>query len=246
MPVYFIHSDQIRQNRIHLDKTLQHHLRNVLRLKVGESILFVDERPRRYLARVIVSHPNPIALTIESETLPPPKNSPTIRLAVALIKKDRMDWLVQKATELGVSRFTPIITARTVIRPDMKHMQHQRTRWEKIAREAAQQSCRWHIPVIDGPLPLQTFLSEKCDDDFHLICTERLLSHSAQTAVQDALSKQKKGGTVLIGPEGGWDMTEQDKAAAAGFFPLSLGERILRTETAALAILSILQYEINQ
>lgn len=244
MPVYFIHSNQIVQNQVHLDKTLQHHLRNVLRLKVGEQILLVDEHPKRYEARVIASHPNPIALTIESEILPPPRNSPTIRLAVALIKKDKMDWLVQKATELGVSSITPIISARTVIRPDMKNTQHQHTRWEKIALEAAQQSCRWDLPRIDAPTALETLLSEKQDDAFHLICAERYVADSAQTNIRDFISR-KKAGTILIGPEGGWETFERAKSEAAGYVPLSLGEQILRTETAALAALSILQYETN-
>ena len=176
MPVYFIRSEQIDQNQVHLDKNLQHHLRNVLRLKVGESILLVDEHPKRYEARVTASHPHPIALSIESETLPPLQNSPTIRLAVALIKKDKMDWLVQKATELGVSRISPLITARTVIRPEMKKTLHQQTRWEKIAREAAQQSCRWDVPCIDAPLSFEALLSEKSEeknDHFQMICTER-------------------------------------------------------------------------
>lgn len=244
MPVYFIRSDQIEQNQVHLDKSLQHHLRNVLRLKVGERILLVDERPRRYEARVIASHPNPIALIIESETLPLLQNSPTIRLAVALIKKDKMDWLVQKATELGISRLTPIISTRTIIRPDMRRTEQQMSRWEKIAQEAAQQSCRWDIPVIDAPLSLETLLSEKCDDGFQLICAERHVVRSDQTTLRDAVFRHDGSGTVLIGPEGGWDASERDKAEAVGFLPISLGEEILRTETAALAILSILRYEI--
>ncbi len=121
MPVYFIRSEQIDQGHVHLDKTLQHHLRNVLRLKVGETVLLVDEYPKRYETRVTASHPQPITLSIESEILPPLQNSPTIRLVVAFIKKDKMDWLLQKATELGVSSFTPLITERTVIRPEMKN-----------------------------------------------------------------------------------------------------------------------------
>ncbi len=244
MPVYFIRSEQIDQNQVHLDKNLQHHLRNVLRLKVGECILLVDEHPKRYEARVTASHPHPIALSIESETLPPLKNSPTIRLAVAFIKKDKMDWLVQKATELGVSSFTPLITERTVIRPEMKNTLHQQTRWEKIAREAAQQSCQWRIPHIETPLPFETFLSEKNHDAFQVICTERHVSLPGQTNIRDAISGKNRG-TILIGPEGGWTTSEQSQAGAAGFNPISLGEHILRTETAALAILSILQYESN-
>lgn len=244
MPVYFIRSNQILQNQVHLDTALQHHLRNVLRLKVGELIYLVDEHPKRYEARVIASHPKPIALTIESETLPPPDNFPTIRLAVSLIKKEKMDWLVQKATELGVSRLTPLISARTVVRPDMKRIKHQNERWGKIALEAAQQSCRWNVPTIDAPQSLEVFLSEPSENDFHFICSEQDAALSCQTGIQKAVSGEKTGGTVLIGPEGGWSTSEQKRAEAAGFLPLSLGKRILRTETAALAVLSILQYEI--
>jgi len=245
MPVYFIRSDQIVQHQVQLDKTLQHHLRNVLRLKVGETIRLVDEGPKCYEARVIASHPNPIALEIESETLPPSGTLPTIRLAVALLKKEKMDWLVQKATELGVSRLTPLISTRTVVRPDPKRTLHQHERWQKIALEAAQQSCRWHVPSIDAPLSLEAVLSEApAEETFRFICSERHAPDSCKAAIQERLSAGKPDGTILIGPEGGWTTAELNQADAAGFHAISLGERVLRTETAALAILSILQYEI--
>ncbi len=245
MPVYFIRSDRIVRQQVHLDPALQHHLRNVLRLKVGESVRLVDEHPKAYTARVIASHPNPITLKIESETLPPGDAFPTIRLAVALLKKEKMDWLVQKATELGISRLSPLVSARSIVRPNPKRALHRRARWQKIALEAAQQSCRWDIPAIDAPLSLQTLLSEApAPDSFRLICSERHAAGSCQAVIQEGLSGKTRSGTILIGPEGGWTADELEQADAAGFHAISLGERILRTETAALAILSILHYEI--
>ena len=271
MPVYFIRSNQIDQKKIHLDTALEHHLRNVLRLKTGESVLLVDEQPKRYLARVVTTHPLPMTLQIESEALPPSDHSPKIRLGVALIQREKMDWIVQKATELGAARISPVITARTVVRPDLKRSVHQVTRWGKIALEAAQQSCRWDIPSVDAPVSLQHLFSEPAlpTAAFRFIFAERLskaayapemekaavesqasprsrLREMARVmAVQKNMAAPVDSGLLLIGPEGGWTPDELIQAVGLDFFPLSLGERILRTETAVLAALAILNYEIS-
>lgn len=281
MPVYFIRSNQIDQKKIHLDTALEHHLRNVLRLKMGEAIFLVDEQRKRYLARVMTTHPKPMTLQIESEALPPADHSPKIRLGVALIQREKMDWIIQKATELGVARISPVITARTVVRPDPKRSVHQVERWGKIAREAAQQSCRFDIPSVDVPVSLQHLFSEPelQAAAFRFIFAERFAKvpcpsdreKTRERAFESGEAAESEGsprsplaemcrvmavqknralgpvdsGLLLIGPEGGWTSEELTQAIGLDFLPLSLGARILRTETAVLAALAILDYEIS-
>ncbi len=241
MPVYFIHSDQIDQGIIRLRSALDHHLRTVLRIKVGEHISFVDECPRRYQAKAISIHPGQMAFKIESETLRPTSKFPKIRLCVALIKRDKMDWMVQKATELGVSSISPVLTNRTVVRPDLKRGAQQVERWTKIAMEASQQSCRWDVPTLDRPIGLKTLFAEPPSNRERFIFSEQAPLSSCKADIEQEFSGSI---ILLIGPEGGWTSTELSEGEVAGYRPFSLGEQVLRTETAALAALSIFQYEI--
>ncbi len=245
MPVYFIQSEHILGQRVRLDSDLEHHLGNVLRLKIGETIRLIDETPKRYVARVLTTRPHPVTLEIESESLRPSGDSPKIRLCVALIKREKMDWIVQKATELGVTRISPVLTEHTVIRPDFKRAARQVARWEKIAKEAAQQSCRWDMPRIDPPVDLQTVFSEPENQGFQFIFSEQCSPSEGKQVIEKALSVSGRSGTLMIGPEGGWSASELAQAEASDYISLSLGERILRTETAVLAALSILQYELS-
>ncbi len=255
MPVYFIRSDQIDDKQVALGPDLAHHLRDVLRLKIGESLTLVDEHPRRYLTRVTATYPGPLKLEIESELTPPDKQQGKIHLAVGMLKGEKMDWVVQKACELGVSRLTPLITERTVIRVRPERLPHQQSRWLKIATEASQQSCRWSLPQIDAPINLPTFLAEHTSERlpsprpspniFRFIFAERTPTEPCGDTIRLEIAQSPEAGILLIGPEGGWEPTEISCALKAGFLPVSLGEQILRAETAALAALAIVQYEMR-
>ena len=244
MPVYFIRSDQIDRERLRVGEKLEHHLRNVLRLKVGESIILVDETPIRYYAKIVSSHPGPLVLRIEKEERALIK-LPHIRLGVGILKRRRMDWLIQKASELGVSRISPLMTERTVVRIPPERHPRQKIRWQKIATEAAQQSCQWRIPEVEAPSSLRHFMSNEARKGFKFLFLERFSpAGSNQKILQAETSASPHDGSLLIGPEGGWSVSEIREAEAAGFIPLSLGAQILRVETAALAALAVIQYEI--
>ncbi len=239
MPVYFIRRDQVAGGKIEIADQLAHHLKNVLRFKVGDTLLLVDEQPKRYFAKIIRSVSSSLLLSImEEEELPQTRLEPVIHLGIGLLKGDKMDWTVQKATELGVNRITPLITARTIVRPDTARLTRQHARWVAIATEAAQQSARWSIPQVDPPLDFHTFLSETP-------AGFKFILHTETGPLQNPLSTDDSCGTILIGPEGGWEESEAEDATQKGYLPLSLGERILRAETAALAALTIIQYEFD-
>ncbi len=249
MPVYFIRSDQIDDKQVTLETDLVHHLRDVLRLKVGESLTLVDEQPKRYLCRVSASYPDPFRLEIESEVSPPAKQLGKLHLAVGMLKGEKMDWVVQKATELGVARLTPLITERTVVRVRPERLAHQQSRWLKIMTEASQQSCRWSLPQIDAPIELRDFLSESVSglpsECFRFIFSERTPAEPSGDKIRLEIVQSPEAGILLIGPEGGWEPSEVCEALKAGFLPVSLGEQILRAETAALAALAIVHYEMK-
>ncbi|MFQ5543892.1 MAG: 16S rRNA (uracil(1498)-N(3))-methyltransferase [Nitrospiria bacterium] len=242
MPVYFISSSQIQGKHIEIDPSLSHHLCHVLRTRLGDLVRLVDESPKRYTARVVPARAGQFSLEIEHEELAPSSTRLFLRLGVGLLKRDQMDWIVQKATELGVSRISPVVTNRGVVRPRPERLSNQHKRWMKIAKEAAQQSCRWEIPQIDLPSDFGAYLSEPVLG-FRFIFSERHPTFSSRNKIRSELSHSSQYGNILVGPEGGWAEHEIPDAVQAGYLPLSLGERILRTETAALAALAIVQYE---
>jgi 16S rRNA (uracil1498-N3)-methyltransferase len=248
MPVYFISSGQIDQKKVEIHHgPLAHHLQDVLRVKVGETLLLVDEQPRRYRAKVIDASPGRLLLHIEGEE-PPARSRAMIRLGIGLLKGEKMDWVLQKTTELGVGSISPLITRRVVAKPKSDRFAHQHERWKKIVTEAAQQSGRWEIPAVDLPTDLEDFL-EEATPGFKFIFYEAApaapLQKKLKPALEACLPDSFFQGTVLIGPEGGWEKSEVDLAIQKGYSALSLGERTLRAETAALAALSIIQYEIE-
>ncbi|TAK00987.1 MAG: 16S rRNA (uracil(1498)-N(3))-methyltransferase [Candidatus Manganitrophaceae bacterium] len=245
MPVYFIHSKQVDRGKIILRDRLAHHLRDVLRLQKGETLLLVDERPKRYTARLVESQPAQLTLEVLQEESPPSFPLPALHLGIGLLKGEKFEWVLQKATELGTARITPLVTERAVIRPKADRVAHQQERWNKIVLEAAQQSGRWTLPILDPPAELLAFLTRTSGYGVKLIFWEGIPSESPRHEIVKAIASAPPQGAVLIGPEGGWEKTEVDAARAMGYQALSLGPRILRAETAAVAALAVVQYEIE-
>ncbi|HLG21358.1 MAG TPA: RsmE family RNA methyltransferase [Candidatus Manganitrophaceae bacterium] len=245
MPVYFIRSEQIDRGKIVIGGDLAHHLRDVLRLREGETLFLVDEIPKRYFAKMVGRDSGRLLLEILREENAPAERLPKLRLGVGLLKGEKMEWIFQKATELGVSRISPLGSKRSEVRPKAERFDRQRGRWMKIATEAAQQSGRWDIPQIDPPSDLHAFVGETASYGFKLIFWEKAPVLPLRPLLEPALRTSRSHGALLIGPEGGWETSEVEEAARQGYLPVSLGPRTLRAETACLAALSILQYELE-
>lgn len=245
MPVYFIRSELIDQGKVELKDRLAHHLRDVLRIKEGESLLLVDERSKRYQTTVVESSSGRLVLQIVKEESPP-ANRTFVHLGIGILKGDKMDWVLQKATELGAARISPLVTERAVARPRTERIAHQHERWIKIVTEAAQQSGRWDLPTVDLPGDLHPFLRQTTGSAeggvSKLIFWEKAPAIPFRKTLQSGLASSPTT-LFLIGPEGGWTESEVEAASGAGFSVVSLGARTLRAETAALAALSIIQYE---
>jgi 16S rRNA (uracil1498-N3)-methyltransferase len=157
-------------------------------------------------------------------------------LAQGVSRGERMDWVVQKSTELGVSRIVPLLTERSVVRLDAKQGEHKLEHWQGIAVAACEQSGRNRIPEIAAPLGLHEFLRGRQNDG----ATRLLLCATGALGIGE-LRAPDGGVIVLIGPEGGLAESEQRAALDAGFIAVRLGPRTLRTETAAVAALTLLQ-----
>jgi 16S rRNA (uracil1498-N3)-methyltransferase len=219
-------ADALAEGAAHLEDANAHHLARVLRAQPGQEyeLAFAG---RVYLARITAVRPARVDFAIVEE-LPAPAPEREISLAVALFKFDRFEWMIEKATELGVTRLTPLVTRRTDVKLAAA-APARRARWQQIARGAAEQSRRAAWPEIAPPVRLAAWLAQPAAGR----CLLLLESPAAPplAVVQGAV-------TLLAGPEGGWAAEEVEAAVAAGFLPVSLGPRILRGETAVLAALA--------
>jgi 16S rRNA (uracil1498-N3)-methyltransferase len=210
----------------------------------GDVLILNDGCGTRY--RVEVTHITSLAIDsriIDRQTEPTYRPTPIV-LGQTLIKSDKMDWVIQKATELGVAAIAPIQSAHSVIKLNPDRLEHQRSRWERIARDAAQQSERWTIPTIADPVSLAEICRQYASAPLKSILMER--SNGPSLATVSLPSKSQGPIVVLVGPEGGWAPDEQRLAQEQGFLSLTLGPRILRAETAAIAALSILQSRLDE
>ena len=214
------------------------HIRNVLRMKPGEEILVGNGTDTDYLCRIEQIAPDQVTARIvsraESTELPA-----RIYLFQGLPKSDKMELIIQKAVELGVYQVVPVNTLRTVVKLDARVR-----RWNAIAESAAKQSGRVLVPEVTPVMDFGRALAYAADIDVKMIPYEN--ARGMETAVQ-AVRAVRPGMSVgvLIGPEGGFERAEVEGACNAGFTPISLGRRILRTETAGLAVLSVLMYHLE-
>lgn len=218
--------EQIIQNQlIQLEQAQSHYLQRVLRLKVGDRFIAMNGQGQTWLAEI-----GETAATI-LETLAVDSELPqAVTLAIALPKGSGFDDVVRQVTELGVARIVPIISDRTLLKPNEK----KRARWQTIAQEAAEQSERSIVPTIAAPIAWKQYLQRPPTHDHRYFCWERGDSPGL-------LSVLPLSGTIeiAIGPEGGWTSAEVEMAIKAGYQPVSLGKRILRAVTASVAVMAI-------
>jgi 16S rRNA (uracil1498-N3)-methyltransferase len=233
----------VKQKNLHppyalLDEEEHHHLCRVLRMGPGEKVWLVDEQGSSYRAEVEEVGRRQTRLLLR-ERMEASERRLRLVLAQALIKSKTMDLVIQKATELGVEVIIPVEAARSVVRLEEKQA-GKLVRWRNIAREAAKQSRRSEIPVIQTPQPYSSFLEARDEPRRLILCED------GGVILRDilAVGPAQPGYTgvpavvVLVGPEGGWTNREKEQAVEKGFEAVSLGNRILRSDTAALAILA--------
>lgn len=244
MPVFFITADQIHEKAVAITGPLLEHLRASLRVQTGERIWVGDERRRRYLIEVTQVDRRMLSGTVIEQRTGPASSAPRILIGQAILKGERMDWAIQKTTELGAAAIVPLVSEHTVVRPKQERVGAQQERWQRIAVEAAQQSERWDVPAIGIPCTAMEFFSTPAPAALKLILSERETGQRLGAITLPSSPTQTIA--LAIGPEGGWRDEELARAAANGFLPVTLGARILRAETAALAALSVIQSRLGE
>ncbi|MGH1486044.1 MAG: 16S rRNA (uracil(1498)-N(3))-methyltransferase [Cellvibrionaceae bacterium] len=223
---------------IKLDPAAAHYVANVLRMKSGRPIILFNGQGGEYEGKVATISKKSTIINVENYTDAQPESGLKTVLGVCLIKNDRMDWLLQKATELGVSTISPLVSAYTEIKLPADRIDKKMQHWQQVVINACQQSGRTMIPTIEKPQTLDQWL-----EGSDAAC--KLVLHPYKASPLDSLSSSSDSIALLIGPEGGLSENEVDSAIKKGFSSFTLGPRILRAETAPLTALSILQYRFG-
>jgi 16S rRNA (uracil1498-N3)-methyltransferase len=252
--VHRVLAERIDDGKAVLSEEESHHLVRVLRLRPGDTFVAHDGKGGVYLCRLRKpeepeldygrrrAREVPVWVGEIVRALPNRTESPlSICLAQSLIKKDKFEWVIQKAVELGVTEIVPLITWRTEVRPDEEGVEHRMRRWRKILVEAFKQSGRSRLPLLNEPVTLEAFLGQwQAELRF-------VLDEQGGTHLRDILrtGKAVTSCLFLIGPEGGWDERDRVVLRSHGVTAVHLGPRVLRTETAPVSVMSILQYELG-
>ncbi|UVT20917.1 MAG: 16S rRNA (uracil(1498)-N(3))-methyltransferase [Nitrospira sp.] len=244
MSVFFVSPQCIAPPAITVTDDLLTHLRNSLRVSIGESLWFGNGLGTRYRAEITDVSKGALTGRILDTIQEPPRRVPRLFLGQSLLKGEKMDWVIQKAAELGVDTLMPIESRHSVVQLKADRVDHQLARWQRIALEAAQQSEQWRVPSITPPHSLISLLRSHVTDTVTLMLTERRDGNNLQTI---ELPHDATGSIlVLIGPEGGWSKEEMLAAEQAEIQPITLGQHILRAETAAIAAISIVQSRLGK
>lgn len=224
-------------DKLELDIKDKKHIINVMRMKIGECFQIINDN-NLYTCKIIdIANKDPLYEIINKEELNSNKNYKII-LACSLIKEQKWDYLLQKATELGVDEIIPLVTDRTVVKIDNKK-DNKINRWNRIIKEAVEQSHKVKIPKLHDISTIKDLLNENFD--LKILCNTNELSKNIKKVLQDS----KKSDTIIIvvGPEGGFSKKEVKMFTENNFISTSLGENVLRAETVPLYVLSIINYE---
>lgn len=224
-----------------------HHARHVLRVRRGEQVVVLDGVGHEYVCEVQECGRDRTSLTVvEKHCHPAPAGRITLLQAVP--KGKVMESIIQKATELGVSRIVPLLSERVVAQLDQEETARKAEKWRLVAREAIKQCGSSWLPEVEVPLTPSQFLARKEDFDLPLIASLERGSRPARDyfrAFQAKNGRMPESACVWIGPEGDFTSDETRAIKAQGALPITLGPLVLRTETAALYCLSILNYELQ-
>jgi 16S rRNA (uracil1498-N3)-methyltransferase len=238
---FFIPPGQIDENQAILTDPIAHQIRNVLRMEAGQHVIVLDNQGWEYELLLSQIERGQVIGKIESKRPSPGEPRTQLSLYQSLMKRDKFEFVLQKATEIGVSRIVPVISRRSVVQTaDLKPGKQER--WQRILTEAAEQSQRGRIPELRPPLKFSEAISHLANYQLALIAWE-----SGGVRIKTAVSTTDPPQTIalFIGPEGGYDPSEIKLAQQHGATVISLGPRILRAETAALVAPALILYEVE-
>lgn len=233
---FFVSEEQINGENAYIEGSDVNHIANVLRMKPGEELLISVKGDWDYLCKIVDIETDRVNLKV-LESMEQRELPVNITLLQGIPKSDKLEMIIQKAVELGVSEIIPVKTKRVVVKIDEKKADTKVNRWNAIAESAAKQSKRSIIPKVYEPMSIDNALEIVKDFGVKLIPYENADGIDKTRKILDNMDKTKNI-AVFIGPEGGFEESEVERIKNSGFEVITLGKRILRTETAGLALLS--------
>ncbi|QIB26328.1 16S rRNA (uracil(1498)-N(3))-methyltransferase [Caloranaerobacter azorensis] len=243
MHKFFVDKKDIIEDKITIKGEDVKHIKNVLRLNIGEIINVSNCEGKEYFAEIINIEKNYVEAIIKEEF--ESRSEPPIQIVLyqGLPKSSKMDLIIQKATELGVVEIVPLITKRTVVRiEDEKKELKKLERWRRIVKEASKQCRRGIIPVVSNIVTFNEMIDRLKDEEFILVPYE----NEMKMGLKDILKSLKKDRiNIIIGPEGGFEKEEIERLKEINAHIVSLGPRILRTETAGFTAIAVVMYELG-
>jgi len=236
---FYCSPENISKDKIEIrDKKEINHIVNVLRLKEGDEVIVFDGEENEYFTIIEEVSQINVVLKIKEKRGVFKKDDLEITLACAIPKRKRFDLIIEKTTELGVKEIIPLKTERTEVFLNKERMKNKLSHWQRIAISSAKQSKRIDIPKIESQTEFNQILERRNDFDFSLICAVSPKEKRIKEVLKDS---NPKSILVLIGPEGDFTSQEIDSAIKEGFIPVSLGDLVLRVETAAIAVISFIR-----
>lgn len=244
MPKFFVEKSQVKENKVELIGEDVKHILQVLRAKIGEELTIgnIDEK-ENYLTQIEQIQQNSILCNIVKRFPYLEESKVDVTIFQGLPKADKMEYIIQKNTELGVKQIVPVIMQRCVAKLEGKDINKKIERWQKIALSAAKQSRRDTISQIESPITIQQLCDKIKEFDLVLLAYEEEQKHTMKQELKKAEMQKAKKIAMIIGPEGGIEKEEIQRLEEAGAKKITLGKRILRTETASIMIMSNIIYE---
>lgn len=243
MSRFYVPEEAVKGNRISISGKEAHHILDVMRLKVSDEVVVFDGKGKEYVGKVMEIGRKSLMLEVVKCRGIPQEKKYSITLIQAIPKKNKMDYIVEKATELGVDTIIPVMTARTIPDWDEAKRSDVVLRWQKISKEASKQCGRITLPQIK---PLAG-LGETIKNSNGYVSKLMAALAGEPIKLKDALKECPEGKiAVAIGPEGDFTTEEIGMAAKSGFKTVDLGPRVLKSDTAALAVLAIIDYECRR
>lgn len=247
MQRYFLKNNQFSKDLALITGDDAHHMLRVMRMTIGDQVIVCNEDKKCYYATIKQIKDQEIEVTLDSMIEAQTELPIEVTIAQGLPKGDKFEWVIQKATECGASEFIPLEMERSVVKLDAKKAGKKIERWNKIAKEAAEQSHRQMVPTVTSVQTLKQLLAKASQYDICLFAYEETAKQGQLAQLKQILStiENHKKLLVIVGPEGGISEKEETILLESGFKPCALGPRILRTETAPIYILSAISYALE-
>ena len=242
---FYVSADQLAEKEVFISGGDVNHIKNVLRLEVGDWIVACDGNGTDYVSRIQSICSDEVVASIEKVQPTGTELPVRITLFQGMPKKDKLELIIQKAVELGACEIVPVMTKRTVVKlSEEKKINKRLERWQSIAYAAAKQCDRGIIPTVHKPVSYEEALAMADQLDYNVIPYELGKGMEEGRRSVDQAGKQRARG-IFSGPEGGVEPEEVERAMTRNIHPMTLGKRILRTETAGMALLSILMFQMQ-